>query len=512
MTVLCGTNSAGKSTILKALLLLRQTLGIREAVGIATPKLRFVGSQVDLGNYRSFISHNQTWRDLTIGLTIDGSLPAAIMDQLTSNDPVTPVDSVMLTSSDEREYQLRALFTFGLTLTSESDDSEEEAQIVSPEFSNATPTKERQAQLKSIEFSMLGGQKELLSWSLTADSSHYEMPVKPAYTLHFKRHFLTKVGGLEGLSQGEDLFGEVVFLTILRGSLPDRIVAKQQKKESDDSDVGEDYWRAFPMPPLLERATRDLRKALTNIQYLGPLRSAAKRYYTAQIDPDPVLDPAGEFLPYILRDRGEMPVWNLRRNQQNPVRESLIQALNYWLGYLRTGTDEVDVEEELSVETLQDILVQLAIRSVAGVETHALADSGFGYSQVLPILARGLLAPPGTTVIIEQPEVHLNPALQVRVAEFLVSMSIARKQILVETHSEHIVNAVRVLAAEDATGRLSNLCRILYIENVDDICNIHDLSIQPDGSVPQWPRHFFGEAADLTGRLLRAQKLKGASR
>jgi predicted ATPase len=150
--------------------------------------------------------------------------------------------------------------------------------------------------------------------------------------------------------------------------------------------------------------------------------------------------------------------------------------------------------------------VEIKIKSVTETHVYPLIDSGFGYSQVLPILVKGLLAKPGQTLIVEQPELHLNPALQVRLADFLIAMVGVGKQVLIETHSEHIIDAIRVLSVEDETGLLENKCRIFFIDTELDKPRILPLDIQKDGTVPDWPQHFFGEAASLTGRLLRAQK------
>ncbi len=80
------------------------------------------------------------------------------------------------------------------------------------------------------------------------------------------------------------------------------------------------------------------------------------------------------------------------------------------------------------------------------------------------------------------------------------------KQVILETHSEHIVNAIRVFSAEDESDKLSRQCGIFYFSTKGEQPVIHELSIKADGTVPEWPHEFFGEAASLTGRLLRAQK------
>jgi predicted ATPase len=163
------------------------------------------------------------------------------------------------------------------------------------------------------------------------------------------------------------------------------------------------------------------------------------------------------------------------------------------------------VDTEFQMDTVSGIVVQLSIRGAGGEGNHSLADSGFGYSQVLPILVRGLLSEVGDTFIVEQPELHLNPALQVRLAYFFLAMAFAGKQLILETHSEHIVNTLRVLAAEDPTKRASSLMSIFFLDAQGGKTNVQDISVRSDGTVPRWPNHFFGEARTLAGRLLRAQ-------
>jgi ABC-type polar amino acid transport system ATPase subunit len=515
LTVLCGTNSAGKSTVLKTLLLLRQTLGIREVYG-AKGRLRFVGSQVDLGNYRSFVSHNQVHRDLSIGLTFNGSMPRSLLAQLQATE-VLPgtLPSLLDAEGLKDEYTLRCVFTYGLKpdvrgiisieKPQEEEGSEEETEKADDEPDVFETGTERPI-LKSTVYELFSGGVKLLAW--TVSIAVVSEAGETFYRIAFPRSYLDGPSGLETLDPTfVDLYDNVECPTSLRGSLPDRIFGKV--RGSDRSENPEDAdWRTWPLPPHMERALRDLRRKLSTIQYLGPLRAAAKRYYTAQVDPDTLLDPAGELLPYLLRDRGEMLVWNRRMHEEDSRKEKLTSALNYWLYYIRTGKTRNQYDEcfgELSLENTQELLIQLAVRSVTGTETYPLLDSGFGYSQLLPILARGLITNPGSTFIIEQPEVHLNPSLQVRLTDFLVAMSRAGKQMLVETHSEHIVNAVRALAAEDVSGITAANSKVMYIEATSGRPKLHELSVGPDGSVPGWPKEFFGEAASLVGRLFRAK-------
>lgn len=154
---------------------------------------------------------------------------------------------------------------------------------------------------------------------------------------------------------------------------------------------------------------------------------------------------------------------------------------------------------------MKTFFVEYRLRANDTAGMHAVADSGFGYSQVLPILARGLASGVGSCVIIEQPELHLNPALQIRLAEFLLALGRSGRQVLIETHSEHIVNAVRLSAAEDESGWAHRNTKLYYMHG-GAVPQATSLDIRADGTVPDWPREFFGEALSLSTRLLKAQR------
>jgi len=82
----------------------------------------------------------------------------------------------------------------------------------------------------------------------------------------------------------------------------------------------------------------------------------------------------------------------------------------------------------------------------------------------------------------------------------------AGKQVIVETHSEHIVNAIRVRTANDVSRNLSSNTKVYFIDIVRNRPSIHSLDIREDGTIPHWPYSFFGEAANLAALLLHAQK------
>lgn len=506
-TVVCGTNSAGKSTILKLPLLLRQTFGIGEGVDAFEGRLRLAGSQVDFGTFETAVTDQDTRRSLELGLSTVGSLPADLFETLrllaARGDSAFHVPP--RSKAPSHAYEMDASFHFGI-----------------PTISNPSsfPASEglawvNRAILLSSTFEMRVGEQSLLRWGVHLKSmSRAGASQSPTYQLlvpaPFLRLFAThgpfdvrpKKGREEKPQRGQE---EVPLGVTLQGILPYGIMDRVRPTPSDRSAASSGTFGVWPLPAPVQYAMQDLRRAVANIHYLGPLRSAARRYYVAPNSSKLEMDSTGDFLPYVLRDHAYSLVSYFPPAGFVAISDQLQVALGKWLAYLRTGSElsAPFSASEMSVSTTKDVLVELGLRAPTGVNVHALADSGFGYSQVLPILVKGLLAQPGSLLAIEQPELHLNPALQVRLAEFLVSLVRRRVQVLVETHSEHIVNAIRVVTAESAQPLD---CSVYFLDTDDGRLNVHRLPIQADGMVEAWPRAFFGEAASLRGRLLRAQK------
>jgi len=259
-----------------------------------------------------------------------------------------------------------------------------------------------------------------------------------------------------------------------------------------------------PPPFAMLEMQQDLARNLRQVRHVAPLRAPAKRYYVASFDAVALDDPTGEQVPFVVRDRADHLVQHC--DVAGVAREeSLAQALDYWIHFLRTGvSDNRPKGRELTVSSREDVLVQLSIASVDGSGNYSLSDSGFGYSQVLPIIAKALLFK-NAIFLIEQPELHLNPALQVRLAHFFATMASDSRQFIIETHSEHLVNMLRVLCAEDLSGTLPNRIKLYFLSTGGARTNTIDLSILPDGSVPDWPLEFFGESLQIGSRLMRAQ-------
>lgn len=525
LTLFCGTNSSGKSTILKSLLLLKQSQSTGENYSVTHGKLRLTGNEVDFGDYRLFVSNNNVAQDVTLVIGIDDYIPSSFANKLRpyqqqADDREAIDDSIQEQETIESEqptakkvpYSLRAAFTFTYKAThgSTSDDIPEEDE---QHDENGTPV--AQVVLQHADYTLSINDSPILEWHVSGveknNPTDKRDPIEVDCHIKLPKHILEewlKDAPFEAqIATDEQGFVEVE--AVMRGLIPGILILQLKTDDSEDAKLERKL--VAPLPNIIEIPLMDLRNHLKEIHYLDPLRAPPERYYMTPKDSSFTIDSSGGFLPYVLREAKNRTVVDMRPEQRDGFsskkRVSLDVALNVWLHYLRTGFyDPEECKNEIDVSTIHDILTELKIKTANGCSAYALADSGFGYSQLLPILVQGLLMDDDGILIVEQPELHLNPALQVRLAEFFVVMALAGKQVLLETHSEHIVNAIRVLTAEDESDSLFKKCAMFFIDAEKARPIIHDFSIKPDGTVANWPPHFFGEAISLTGRLLRAQK------
>jgi predicted ATPase len=128
-------------------------------------------------------------------------------------------------------------------------------------------------------------------------------------------------------------------------------------------------------------------------------------------------------------------------------------------------------------------------------------NMGFGVSYALPIIVAGLLARPGALFVVENPEAHLHPAGQSRMGRFLGRVAGAGVQVIVETHSDHVVNGIRLAAVEDLT--IATDAVIVHFLGEGEAVTIE---MTEKGGMTEWPPGFFDQLDDDLGRLARAKR------
>lgn len=146
------------------------------------------------------------------------------------------------------------------------------------------------------------------------------------------------------------------------------------------------------------------------------------------------------------------------------------------------GTDEVILQ-------FQYVGKKLGMESRFYRPTHV----GFGLTYSLPILVACLAAPAGALLLIENPEAHLHPQGQVKMGELLGLCAADGVQILVESHSDHVLNGIR-LAVKNGPLKADDVRLCYFTRNVSSgDCVVELPSVLPDGQLTNWPEGFFDQ-------------------
>jgi predicted ATPase len=292
--------------------------------------------------------------------------------------------------------------------------------------------------------------------------------------------------------------GRAVFATdaaVLRAGVPVAIVAAGERRSPDPAGAV-DPDPAGIGPPLPDTARRRLEAGgrgladtlASRVLHLGPLRQEPRLLY--------LNTPSA--VPGFVGSKGERAFAVLHRYGQLMIecpcadgrtrRTTLRDGVNLWLAELGVGLSVTTVHRpRLGLEP------ELRMEGLArGLSVSAV---GVGVSQVLPVLVMGLAAEPGSVLLLEQPELHLHPAVQQRLGDFLLACVRAGRQVVVETHSDHLLTRIRRRVAEDDSDQLAAAVTVVFTERRDGATRFRRLATNRYGGLDEWPEGFFDDAA-----------------
>ena len=264
----------------------------------------------------------------------------------------------------------------------------------------------------------------------------------------------------------------------------------------DDLVTDEYAHYAFPQLDSVETSLRELFSR--RIRYLSANRLAPTIIFTPDASSHwSEVGINGANVAGALQEYGNSTIQWYHPQELESRETSLNEAVITWLQFLHL-VEAIETEERGKLGTL------LKIRSSGVNRDLDLTAVGFGTSQILPILVQGLLTPPGGVFIVEQPEVHLHPHVQSQLALFFVALTRANVQCIIETHSENIVNQLRLFIA----GRREHLrdqIKIYFAEREPDTGTyLRAIEIDRRGNIVNWPRGFMDESTHQAEAMLRA--------
>ena len=137
--------------------------------------------------------------------------------------------------------------------------------------------------------------------------------------------------------------------------------------------------------------------------------------------------------------------------------------------------------------------IEILLDSIDDTDGFRPTNVGYGYSYILPIVLQTMLAPSDSIIIVENPEAHLYPGAQSRLVEFLVKYSMNKNiQFILETHSDHIINGIRISVKNKHLSR--NDLSILFLDRDNHQTPVvKHIKVDQDGTLSDEPSDFMDE-------------------
>ena len=314
-----------------------------------------------------------------------------------------------------------------------------------------------------------------------------------------------------GRSQSDGPISLQMISRLMR-SIPEAVKEDDKAKWIKNLERDHEVWRTRVPVPLRDgvmAGSEDLDRFLgTSVHYLGPLRMGPKTAADYELrGSERMIGPEGQHLAYQLMV--DPKVWGFRWKSDSKGFEvengltSLSSALSYWSQEIGIASSVRGVEEPGVGDSIK--------MRVSGLDLEVSPnDVGVGVSQTLPVLAVVLLASPGDLVVLEQPELHLHPKSQLELARFFVAAIRSGRRILIESHSEHFLNQLRLeitRSAEDDAKWLAESVGFVFAEKGErGQTQFQQVPLSPDGTLPVWPKGFFDQGSDVIREMIQIRR------
>ena len=228
---------------------------------------------------------------------------------------------------------------------------------------------------------------------------------------------------------------------------------------------------------------------LRGLTYLTAERLGPREHYVFN-DPQltPVVGPRGEYSVSVLHSGRDVDV--LKKLMIQNVPSTRFRQVEARMASFFPGC-------ALAIETVPGTYTAtLGIRMTKNMEFQRPVHTGFGLTQVMPIVVAALSANSDDLLLIENPEVYLHPASQVLMGEFLAEVAAAGVQVLIETHSDHVLNGIR-RAVKNHMLPSDHVALHFFRPRHDDLTDhgpqVQSPTLDVNGNIDNWPDGFFDQ-------------------
>ncbi len=239
---------------------------------------------------------------------------------------------------------------------------------------------------------------------------------------------------------------------------------------------------------------------LKSFHYLHAERVGPRVSYDIVSQSYPNCGPQGEYTAQILHNGRELEV-NEKKScfvvegleKKHDKNLKLRHQANRWMDFVIPG---------IEIDSIVYNDINKGRNLFSGFSPY---NVGFGISFVLPVIVSGLIADPGALLIVENPEAHLHPFGQSRIGRFLATIAASGIQVIVETHSEHVINGIRI-ATLDGTISHQEVLVNFFSKNIDKAINIKEIIINEFGDLNAYPKGFFDQEQRDMAEIIRHKK------
>lgn len=234
-----------------------------------------------------------------------------------------------------------------------------------------------------------------------------------------------------------------------------------------------------------------------NIYYLNAERIGPRIVYDMNNDRNDYVGTYGEYTGYVINEIDMEQRLNPKLSLPDELKISSISRFSAnceeWLQTIIPGTSlqyAVDIEKNMSMLKFQN-----------DGDYYLPPATGFGISYVLPIIVQALLASmkENTVLLVENPEAHLHPYSQSAIGKFLAYVASCGVQIIVETHSEHVIDGCRLQLAH---LKKCDLMKTLFFSKCNGESIYKNIMTKEDGELEKWPEGFFDQKRQDLRELL----------
>ncbi len=449
LNILIGRNSCGKSSFLRAFALLKQSL----EKDVDEPILWY-GKYVDFGSFKNTLNSSCDPKKDSIIFTFNLMIPL-----------FSTQNGVDVTVAVKEKHIDFYRFKFDDNKILEIKSASHEKYRI---FINETP-------IENIVFSTIQGDKSLFSLQKESEkeANHYGLTfygVQSVILEYVIRRKKNSKNGFELLFDSEFRQEAIEYLNKSFRTKKDR--------------YGESEFVADTVLYLLENVRDLFLKEFANVQYIQPIRASADRFYRVQGTSIKEVDSDGLNAPMIL--------YYMPEEEKEQFEKWCFSFLGCTYSFESVGAD--------------DESTSIVLKGMDGT-TRNMADVGFGFSQILPIILsiwktkykyekKTKIKYPftPTTIVIEQPELHLHPAFQQQVMSLILKILNSNEnkrfvRFIIETHSEAMVNYLgrKIIQKEYSPEDLN----LFFLNKKGNVTTFDKMIFDENGLIENWPTGFF---------------------